>query len=103
MEVSKQRSNDMKSAIAQRYEDLYSKNVLYSAPAVSQLSEDEIMRSLGKPVTGRVRMKDSQSTSPSMPPYLVRPVSIRGDDREVRIADFGNGKYSNLPKGFSHY
>ncbi|KAL2386558.1 hypothetical protein RJ035_004616 [Blastomyces gilchristii] len=72
--------------------DLYSKNVLYSAPAVSQLSEDEIMPYLGKPVTGRVQMTDGQSSSPSMPPYLVRPVSIRGDDMDIRIADLGNGR-----------
>ncbi|OAT09423.1 hypothetical protein BDBG_17214 [Blastomyces gilchristii SLH14081] len=83
--------------------DLYSKNVLYSAPAVSQLSEDEIMPYLGKPVTGRVQMTDGQSSSPSMPPYLVRPVSIRGDDMDIRIADLGNGRYSNLPKAFSQY
>lgn len=94
MEVSKPLSYNLKSAVTQNYKDLYSKNVLYSAPAVSQLSEDEIMPYLGKPVTGRVRMTDGQSSSPSMPPYLVRPVSIRGDDMDVRIADLGNGKYS---------
>ncbi|OAX82865.1 CMGC/SRPK protein kinase [Emergomyces africanus] len=77
--------------------DLYSKNVLYSAPAVSQLSEDEIMPYLGKPVTGRVRMTDGQSSSPSMPPYLVRPVSIRGDDMDVRIADLGNAFFHENP------
>ncbi|EGE80400.2 CMGC/SRPK protein kinase [Blastomyces dermatitidis ATCC 18188] len=77
--------------------DLYSKNVLYSAPAVSQLSEDEIMPYLGKPVTGRVQMTDGQSSSPSMPPYLVRPVSIRGDDMDIRIADLGNAFFHENP------
>ncbi|OJD18373.1 CMGC/SRPK protein kinase [Emergomyces pasteurianus Ep9510] len=77
--------------------DLYSKNVLYSAPAVSQLSEDEIMSYLGKPVTGRVRMTDGQSSSPSMPSYLVRPVSIRGDDMNVRITDLGNAFFHENP------
>ncbi|OJD18979.1 hypothetical protein AJ78_01007 [Emergomyces pasteurianus Ep9510] len=50
----------LNSAVTQNYEDLYSKNVLYSAPAVSQLSEDEIMARLGKPIfeiiTGRTFM-----------------------------------------------
>ncbi|EGD93438.1 CMGC protein kinase [Trichophyton tonsurans CBS 112818] len=77
--------------------DLYSQNILYSAPAVSRISEDKIMPYLGKPVTGRVRMTDGQSPPPSMPPYLVRPASIRGDDMDVKIADLGNAFFHENP------
>lgn len=91
---------NLKRAATHNYKDLYSQNILYSASAVSRISEDKIMPYLGNPVTGRVRMTDGQSPPPSMPPYLVRPASIRGDDMDVKIADLGNGKYSNLSKGF---
>ncbi|OAL75392.1 CMGC protein kinase [Trichophyton violaceum] len=76
---------------------LYSQNILYSAPAVSRISEDKIMPYLGKPVTGRVRMTDGQNPPPSMPPYLVRLASIRGDDMDVKIADLGNAFFHENP------
>jgi len=52
------------------------------------------MSRLGRPETGAVRRRDGRRRcDPSIPAYLVRPVSIYGSDAEVKIVDFGNGMY----------
>ncbi|PGH04679.1 CMGC/SRPK protein kinase [Blastomyces parvus] len=77
--------------------DLHSKNVLFTAPAISALSEDRIMSRFGQPVTGAVSRQDGQQCPTSMPPYLVRPISIRGNDAEVGILDLGNAFFHENP------
>ncbi|KKZ63890.1 hypothetical protein EMCG_01792 [[Emmonsia] crescens] len=77
--------------------DLHSKNVLFTAPAIPGLSEDQIMSHFGQPVTGAVSRQDSQQCPASMPSYLVRPISIRGNDAEVKILDLGNAFFHENP------
>jgi hypothetical protein len=72
-------------------QDLYGRNILFTAPAISALSEEQIMSRLGTPKTGPVTRRDGHCCEPSVPSYLVRPASIRGGDTEIKIVDLGNG------------
>lgn len=71
--------------------DLRSKNVLFTAPAISRLSEDQIISRFGQPATGAVKRRDGQHFPRSMPSYLVEPIFIEGHGAEAKIIDLGNG------------
>ncbi|OCT49921.1 hypothetical protein CLCR_06906 [Cladophialophora carrionii] len=77
--------------------DLYSRNVLFAAPEIAALPEEQIMSRLGRPRTGPVCRRDGQGLEPSVPSYLVSPKSIRGSDSEIKIMDLGNAFFHNSP------
>jgi serine/threonine-protein kinase SRPK3 len=72
-------------------QDLYGRNILFTAPAIATISEEQIMSRLGVPQTGPITRRDGRCCEPSMPSYLVRPASTRGSDTEIKIVDLGNG------------
>jgi serine/threonine-protein kinase SRPK3 len=72
-------------------QDLYGRNILFTAPAIATISSEQIMSYLGAPKTGPITRRDGHCCEPSMPSYLVRPASIRGSDTEIKIVDLGNG------------
>ena len=80
-------------------QDLYGRNILFTAPAIATISEEQIMSHLGIPKIGPITRRDGHRCEPSMPSYLVRPASIRGSDTEIKIVDLGNGsaQLDNMP------
>lgn len=72
---------------------MYSANVLFTAPAITTLTDERLQSYLGEPEIGAVKRLDGDPISvPSVPPYLVRPKTFRGSDAEIRIMDLGAGK-----------
>lgn len=72
--------------------------MLFAAPIISTLSEEQVMRRLGKPARGAVRRRDGGPIQPSMPHYLVRPATFHGSETEVRIVDLGQGRTEHIPQ-----
>ncbi|KAI9840326.1 MAG: hypothetical protein M1837_001773 [Sclerophora amabilis] len=75
--------------------DLHAGNVLFTAPTITALPEEQIKRCLGEPATGAVRRRDGGPLGPSMPRYLVRPATFRGSDTEAKIVDLGRAFFHN--------
>lgn len=73
---------------ADKFKDLHSKNVLFLAPSMFQFSDYEIMSCFGQPITGSVKRHDGQRCPPSMPSYLVKPISMYGNNVGIKIYRF---------------
>ena len=73
------------------HKDLHARNVLFTAPDVAAMSEELVMSRLGPPRTAQITRTDGLPCEPSMPSYLVTPVSIRDNSTKIKIVDLGNG------------
>ena len=66
--------------------------MLFAAPKISMMSEEQVVLRLGKPAIGALKRRDGGQMPPSMPGYLVRPAAFRGSETEVKIVDLGQGE-----------
>lgn len=74
--------------------DLHSGNVVFANKTQCDLSDTELIRSLGKPRTEDVMATQGFSLTPQVPRYLVCPTSLPSPARDigsafVKIVDFG--------------
>lgn len=79
--------------ISMPIEDLHTGNVLFTAPDCESATEEELMLQLRQPGIGDLKRLDGEKVADHMPPYLVGQAgTLRGNDEQVRIIDFGSGK-----------
>ncbi|ETI19825.1 hypothetical protein G647_08839 [Cladophialophora carrionii CBS 160.54] len=77
--------------------DLYSRNVLFTAPEIAALPDEQIISPPWKAENWSSQQTGWQCLEPSMPSYLVSPKSIRGSDSEIKTMDLGNAFFHNSP------
>ena len=81
--------------------DLHTRNLVFTIPQITELSEKGFIDMLGTPKIGNVRRSDGKALGPSLPGYIVRSASYRGwkPTQSIKIIDFGESfLYTTAPK-----
>jgi hypothetical protein len=71
--------------------DLRTRNLVFTIPQITELSEKGFIDMLGTPEIGNVRRSDGKVLGPSLPRYIVRSAIYRGwkPTQSIKIIDFG--------------
>ncbi|PWY96163.1 serine protein kinase [Aspergillus sclerotioniger CBS 115572] len=71
--------------------DLHTRNLAFDIAPMDNLTEDEVIKILGKPEIGHVHRNDGQSLGPGIPEYIVRPASTSSWplSHTIKIIDYG--------------